>query len=360
MRLRRAFQVGAAVVLIGAAPAAPADRLDRFRELAHRHFDAPAPAGTEAARRAIGETYALVDDEIIDSLRSGEPFASAAFLQERLDGFAEVWGGALFRVARIERSGGAGPLTLGLLSLAGIPESGSLRIYGATGPSARVSAALLGEVTDEGRPEVRSWPDGRGGVPRFVVSWASAAPGEAGGRLRVELWSVERDGPPRRLWSSTAQFPDGLWVSEWAVRSGEIFIRRELRYPGWKPGCPGQAEEEIVYRASAGAEGLAAATRRAINGWHRELGAAAARLFTALAARDRRVVLLLVPDAPLRSRLPASLVAEPVCDAMPAGPAGPVVVAATAEDGGRLVPWSLTWRRGPGGWRLTAAAPVLQ
>ncbi|HET8578999.1 MAG TPA: hypothetical protein VFO18_18015 [Methylomirabilota bacterium] len=359
MRIQRAFRVGVALVLMGTAPSAASDRLDSFRALVHRHLDMPAPADSEAGRRAIDEIYTLVDAEVLDNLRSGEPFASGAFLQERLEGFGAAWGGALFRVVRIDRSGAAGPLTLGLFSLSGISQSGSLRIYGRPGSSDGSSAALLGEVTDDGKPEVRLWPAGRASGPRFVASWATGGQGDGGGRLRIELWSVERDGPPRRLWSSAAQFPEGLWVSGWEVRSGEIMVRRELRYPGWKPGCPGQAEEELVYR-NAGREGLVLLRRRPMNAWHRELGAAAAQLFAALAAHDRPDLRRLVPDSALRSRLPASLVAEPACDTMPAGPAGPVLVAATAEDGGRLVPWSLTWRRAAGGWRLTAAAPVLQ
>lgn len=348
------------LVLGGAAGATPADRLEGFRELVHRHLEAPAPPGSESARRALGEIYALVDAEILESLRSGGPFASTPFLQERLEGFSAAWGGALFRVAPVEHRGGARALTLGLFSLAGVRESGSLRMYGWSGGVPGSAPALLGEVTDDGKPELHAWPAGRGGAPRFVVSWAGAGSGDGGRPLRIELWSVERDGPPRRLWSSTTHFPDGLWAVEWDIRPGEISVRRELRYPGWTPGCPGQAEEELSYRGRAPTGDLVLVRRRAINGWHRELGAAAARVFGALAAGDRRALGDVVPDAALRSRLPASLVVEPACDAMVAGSRSAVLVAATAYDGGRPVPWSLTWARGPRGWRLTAAAPVLQ
>jgi len=37
-----------------------------------------------------------------------------------------------------------------------------------------------------------------------------------------------------------------------------------------------------------------------------------------------------------------------------------VTVAATELRGGRRVPWALGWTRGPAGWRLRAAAPVLE
>jgi hypothetical protein len=340
--------------------AAPGDRLEEFKEAIHRHLETPAPTGSEAAHRALSEIYGLVDAEILESLRSGGPFASAPFLQERLEGFSAAWGGALFRVAPIERPGGARALTLGLFSLEGVPQSGSLRMYGWSGGMGGSTPALLGEVTDDGKPELHAWPAGRGGAPRFAVSWAGAGSGDGSRPLRVELWSVEREGPPRRLWSSTTHFPDGLWAVDWEIRLGEILVRRQLRYPGWKPGCPGQSEEELSYRGRTPTGDLVLARHRVINGWHRELGAAAARVFSALTAGDRRALGDLVPDAALRSRLPASLVAEPACDAPAAGGGSTVLVAATAYDGGRAVPWSLTWTRGPRGWRLTAAAPMLQ
>jgi len=70
---------------------------------------------------------------------------------------------------------------------------------------------------------------------------------------------------------------------------------------------------------------------------------------------------LLVPAPGVRARLPRHLVAEPVCEqAGPAGPRGPVTVAATELRAGRPVPWALGWTRGPAGWRLHAAAPVLE
>src|SRR5581483_4128635 len=95
--------------------------------------------------------------------------------------------------------------------------------------------------------------------------------------------------------------------------------------------------------------------------WHRELGAAADRLFGALAARDPAALARLVPAPALRARLPATLVAEPVCETPPAGPRAPVTMAATeVRDDGRRVPWALTWTRQPAGWRLSAARPVLQ
>src|SRR6185295_8177668 len=109
------------------------------------------------------------------------------------------------------------------------------------------------------------------------------------------------------------------------------------------------------------AGGLALARRQVSNGWHRELGEAADRFFRALAEDDARALGGLVPAPALRARLPRSLVAEPVCEqAGPTGPRGRVTVAATELRAGRRVPWALGWTRGPAGWRLQAAAPVLE
>src|SRR2546427_6933233 len=72
------------------------DRLDRFRELALAR-QARAQTGGELTADAYREMYALLDEEIVESLASGGPFASPGFLQERLDAFGDVWGGALDR-----------------------------------------------------------------------------------------------------------------------------------------------------------------------------------------------------------------------------------------------------------------------
>jgi hypothetical protein len=242
------------------------------------------------------------------------------FIRERLEALTEAWGGAALRVLRIPGAGGRPPLTVGLYMLSGAESLGSLRLYAGTGEGATLAAS--------------STQDGL-----------------------LELWeSRER---VQRVWSTVAQWPDGLWATDWRAQPGELIVRYSPSYPGWKPACPGQTEQEDHYRL-APSGGFALARRQVSNGWHRELGAAADRVFRALAGGDERLLALLVPAPALRARLPRSLVPEPVCEEVGAGARGVVTVAATELREGRRVPWALSWARAPAGWRLQAAAPVLQ
>ena len=163
-----------------------------------------------------------------------------------------------------------------------------------------------------------------------------------------------------RAWTTATQWPDGLRVTDWRTQAGELVVRYEPRYPGWKPGCAEQFEHEDHYRLVA-TGGLALARRQVANAWRRELGAAADRLFRALAEDDARALASARARARPARAPPEAPRAEPVCEqAGPAGPRGPVTVAATELRDGRRVPWVLTWTRGPAGWRLTGAAPVLE
>ena len=336
------------------APALAQDRLERFRAVARERL-AVAVDGAER-ERAVGELYEVVDAEVLDSLRGDEPFSSLGFIRERLDAMMESWGGATLRVLRIPAAGGRVPLTLGLYSLTGVEGSGSLRVYAGTGPG----AALAASSTQDGLLDARVWPAGPDRVARVLAVWSGppAAPGVRS--LHAELWEGRARDRVERAWSTATQWPEGLRVSDWRTQSGELVVRYEPRYPGWKPGCADQFEHEDHYRLAA-AGGLALARRQVSNGWHRELGAAADRFFRALAEDDARALGLLVPAPALRARLPRHLVAEPVCEqAGPAGPRGPVTVAVTELRAGRRVPWALGWTRGPAGWRLHTAAPVLE
>jgi hypothetical protein len=129
-------------------------------------------------------------------------------------------------------------------------------------------------------------------------------------------------------------------------------IRYELRYPGWAPGCEGQAEAEDVYRVSPAAV-VTRVARREHDAWHRDLHAAVSRLMSALAAGDETALAALVTDRALRARLPSTLRPEPTCDARD----GATVSVAAAAD---RQPWTLTFRRVGPGWRLTGASRVLQ
>ncbi len=350
------FRGALAAVLLAcvAAPAAAADRLEHFRALARERL-AVAVDGADRDR-AIGELYEVVDAEVLDSLRGDEPFSSLVFIRERLDAMMESWGGAILRVLRIPVAGSRVPLTLGLYSLTGVEGSGSLRVYAGTGPG----AALAASSTQDGLLDARVWPPGPDRVARVFAVWSGPPAAHGERALHAELWEGRDHDRVTRAWTTATQWPDGLRVTDWRTQAGELVVRYEPRYPGWKPGCAEQFEHEDHYRLVA-AGGLALARRQVANAWHRELGAAADRLFRALAEDDARALGLLVPAPALRARLPKRLGPEPVCEqAGPAGPRGPVTVAATELRDGRRVPWALTWTRGPAGWRVQTAAPVLE
>lgn len=338
-------------VVLAAAPVPARDRLDRLQELVRQ--------AREAAPEALAaELAALVDEEILENLRSGGLFASEAFIQERLDTLTGAWGGARFAVLRLPRGGPAGvargETTVGLYALEGVGGTGSVRVFS----SGAGAAALLGSVTHEGTPQLHEWPPAADGAPQLALSWLGR--GEGGGRrLRVEIW--RRDGSAlSRVWSTEEAVGAGLVASEARIARGEVRLRYAARYAGWKPGCEGQTEHEDLYRAGAMARGVALARRRVVNGWHRELQGAVARFFDALERHDRRALAQLVPEPPLRARIPQGLVAEPACEMRPPESPEAVVVAATEEGPSRRTPWSLWWRRHGRSWRLTAAAPVLQ
>src|SRR5215510_7816628 len=117
------------LLAVGVAPSGAEDRRERFGDVGRRlsGVDGTAPVDPEAD---LGELFALADAEIVDNLRAGEPYASAPFIQERLDALMAVWGGAGLRVHPLSRAGEGSALTVGIFSAPGPPPSGSLRIYG--------------------------------------------------------------------------------------------------------------------------------------------------------------------------------------------------------------------------------------
>jgi hypothetical protein len=319
---------------------AASDRLERFRELASSRL-ALGDLGADNPSEVYRDIYALLDDEIVDSLASGGVFASSEFLQDRLDAFGDAWGGAQFRLTRL------GPLVIGAFRLTDGSVGNSIRVYGPL----RDEAALLATLYREGRPSVA--PLG-GGEPQFLAVWEGTPSGRGTRPLRIDLVRAHADGV-RVSWSTASVFPEGLYARSWAIRGGDIRVRYELHYPGWTPGCDGQTEQEDVYRLVPAQGTLTRVSRQQHNAWHREMHAAIARLFTALAERDESAVAAFVPDAALRARLPA-LQPEPACDA---ADGGREMVSIAASDGERR-PWTLTFRRTGVRWRLAAAAPVLQ
>jgi hypothetical protein len=318
------------------------DRLERFRELAASRLALGDLAEPDNPAEAYRDIYALLDDEIVDSLASGGVFASPEFLQDRLDAFGEAWGGAQIRVTRLGR------LFVGAFRLTEAGGGNSVRVYGPL----RDEAALLATLYREGRPSVT--PLAGAGEPQFLATWEGAPSGRGTRPLRVDLVRAHADGV-RVIWSTATLFPDGLHARAWAVRPGEIRLRYELHYPGWTPGCDGQTEQEDVYRLAPAQSTLTRVSRQQHNAWHRDLHAAVARLFVALAEGDEPSLAAVVPDAALRARLPA-LGPEPACDAAD-GVRETVSIAATSAD---RRPWSLTFRRAGVRWRLTAASPVMQ
>jgi hypothetical protein len=355
--MRRAWVALVALMLVSAAADGGAsDRLSRVEELRGvlSATGETAPADLDAALAAL---FALADDEIIENLGAGEPFASTAFIQERLDAFMATWGGAGFRVHRLGTGGGTGALTIGVFTLPGPAPRGSVRVYGRrrAGEVARLAA-----ITHDGTPELHRWAAARDGAPQFLATWLGAPSGSGGRALEIELWRRGgRDGVERR-WSSAALFPDGVRALGFAVKSEGVTIRYEAPYAGRKPGCQGQTELVDLYRPDVRREDLVLVRRAVVNGWHRELQAAVERLLVALDTGDAAALHALVPDRALAARLPRTLTREPACDEAAPGTPTSVTVAVTEERSGRPVPWSLVWRRAPKGWRLTAAMPMLQ
>jgi hypothetical protein len=318
-----------------------ADRLERFRDLARTRLGLAEIVDPENPAEAYREIYALLDEEIVESLASGGVFASLEFLQDRLDAFGEAWGGAHIRLLRVGR------LLVGAFRLTDGPAGNSVRVYGGL----RDEAALLATMYRDGRPTLHPLPPA-GDRPQFIAAWEGALSGRGTRELRIDLARAHDDGI-RVVWSTAALFPDGLYARAYAVRVPDIRVRYELHYPGWTPGCDGQTEQEDVYRVVAGAAVVTRIGRQQHNAWHRELHGAVSGFFTALAAGDEAALASLVPDRNLRGRLPA-LHAEPACDAADSARDAVSIAAADAE----RRPWSLTFRRAGARWRLTGAVPV--
>ena len=340
--------VGGCALLTAVAPVwgGALDRLDRFRAIAQSRLGFAQVVDAEQGREAYREIFALLDEEVVESLASGGVFASLPFLQDRLDGFADAWGGATLRVTRIGR------LTVGAFQLSEGADASSLRVYGPL----RHEVGLLAALRRDGRPAVFAFPALRDGTAQFLVAWEGALSGRGTRALRLDLLR-ERGEDVEVVWSTADVYPGELYVRDWRIRGGEVRLRYELHYPGWIPGCEHQTEQEDVFRPSAERGELIRVSQRQFDRWHQTLHKSVADVFAALAAGNQDALATLVPDAQVRHRLPARLVREPACDAPDGANPAAVSVAASTEE---LRPWALTFSRVGGQWRLTAAAPVLQ
>lgn len=328
------------------------DRLERFRDLAANRQATLQLGALSRSADDEREIYALLDEEIVQNLASGGLFASAGFLQERLEGFAEAWGGAAFRALRV------GPLAV-VASYLGEGGANSVRVYGFLGGAAQQAplggeAALLGAVRREGRPVLHMLPSAPRGPAQFLVAWEGAPSGWGTRELRLEVVRLRGDDVTV-AWNTGELYPQGLLARDYGVRGSEVTIRYELHYPGFTPGCEGQTEQEDVYRLVPERGTLVRASRRQFNDWHAGLHQFVTRVLSALAKDDRGTLARLVPEPRLRNALPARLDRDPACDARE--PGGPVSVAAVAD---AHRPWTLTFRRAGTGWRLTEASPMLQ
>jgi len=318
------------------------DRLDGFRRLARSRLASLELHGPDPSDDGLQEIYALLDDELLENLNSGPLFASAAFLQERLDGFSEVWGGSAFRVLTLPGTG----LTVGVFRLSSSGRGNSVRIYARNGGRFELARTLR----RPGVPVLFELPRARSGAAQFFLAWVGPQSNRGSFALQIELWKQEGE-TLRSAWSTAELSPGDLLATKFDVRGRSVTIRYEVRYPGWKPGCDGQTEMEDLYQYAPDKGGINLARRRTINGWHQELhSGAVSRLLDALAAGDRRALAKLVPDPAVRARLPDRLLPDPACDAPGDAVPSEVRVAAVAPADGRV--WDLRFRRLPGGWRL--------
>jgi len=334
-------------LLIGAfqtpVPGGEPDRLERFRQLATSRLGALDLTGSDPAVEGLREIYALLDDEIVENLEAGSVFASEAFLQERLSAFSEVWGGSTFWLLNLP----GGSLSVGSFQLSPGGGGNSIRVYRRVGNRAE----LLAVIHRDGIPHLSRMPSTRGGQGQFLAVWVGPLSPHGTPAIRIELWRQEGERV-RAVWSTADLLGPDLYATAYEIRGQELAVRYEARYPGWKPGCEGQTEQEDHYRYATASDAFILIQRQVYNGWHRELHTAVERFLGALRRGDERALFALGLTPELRRLLPDRLAAEPICDIRD-GPSQIVTVSATAPGDPR--PWVLRFRQTRDGWRLAGA-----
>ena len=301
----------------------------------------------EPVREAIREVYAILDEEIVENLNTEGPFASEAFIQERLDAFTERWGWGHFAIWRLKA------LPSQLIASIQLTPNGM-------GSSVRVYARQAGRYTlahvaqRDAVPIVTEMPGARSGVAHILVGWVGPPSGHGTSPLLLEL--IRLNGPGgRSVWSSQSLFPADLQVLEFRMERDGFVIRYPTQYPGRKPGCDGETDHVDRYRYDPTKEVLQLVTRTVMNGWHQELYQHAVRpLLDALSSRNDPALKSLVPSLALRQQLPMELAILPACDeALP--PSAPTEVRVLVEEAGaQQAPTLLTllFRRSQRGWTL--------
>src|SRR5437870_4853729 len=213
--------LGTAALLTDRLDAAgPVDRLDQFRTLARARSMANGAADSSPA--AYREMYALLDEEIVESLGTGGLYASIGFLQDRLDTFGEAWGAAAVDVVRVDR------LVVGAFQMSDAPGVNSVRVYGRLGGE----AALLRTLSRDGRPTVYPWAPTPTGAAQFIAAWEGPATGR-GIRARRSRSSSTRWRRETRAawpsWSPTSRSAGGFRPPSGPRRRATLRTARHIR-----------------------------------------------------------------------------------------------------------------------------------
>lgn len=322
-----------------------ADRLDLFRELVAARLAPAQQDGTAPNPEVLRGLEELLDEEILENLNSGAPFASEAFIQERLEGFSGEWGWGSFEAMRLTVApsvfvASVRPLERG--------EGSSVRFYLPRGGRYTVGHVVQRDAS----PLIREMPPAGGNSAQLLLVWLGARSGQETVPASLELVRLSGE-TGRTVWSSRELFPDGLDVFDLSIGAEEVTVRYPGPYAGRKPGCKGQTERIDTFRYDRVKETMVLGTRRQTNGWHQELYEGTVHpLLDALKRGSASRLATLVPSAELRRRLPAGLELLSVCDESEP-PSSPTEVHISVEpSSGQPSPLTLLFKKSQRGWVL--------